>query len=55
MHSTIRAAFCCLTVLSAFHQPAITSAQTNPFMKGQVADRIRKVGIHPSLRESHSR
>jgi hypothetical protein len=30
-------------MLSAFHQSTITSAQTNPFTKGQVADRIRKV------------
>jgi len=43
MHWTIRSAFCCLAVLSAFHQPTITSSQTNPFTKGQVADRIRKV------------
>lgn len=43
MHWTIRASFCCLAMLSAFHRPTITSAQTNPFTKGQVADRIRKV------------
>jgi len=43
MHRIIRAAFCCLAMLFAFHQPTITSAQTNPFTKGQVADRIRKV------------
>ena len=43
MHWTIRAAFCCLAILSPFHQSTITSAQTNPFTKGQVADRIRKV------------
>lgn len=43
MHWTIRAAFCCLAMLSAFYQSTITSAQTNPFTKGQVADRIRKV------------
>jgi hypothetical protein len=43
MHWTIRAAFCCLAILSAFHRSTITSAQTNPFAKGQVADRIRKV------------
>src|SRR6516162_3531557 len=42
MHWTIRAAFCCLAMLSPFRQPAM-SAQTNPFTKGQVADRIRKV------------
>jgi hypothetical protein len=42
MHRTIRAALCSI-ILSACHQPAITSAQTNPFTKGQVADRIRKV------------
>jgi ABC-type transporter Mla subunit MlaD len=30
-------------MLSVFHRPTITSAQTNPFAKGQVADRIRKV------------
>ena len=43
MHWTIRAAFCCLAMLSVFHRSTITSAQTNPFAKGQVADRIRKV------------
>ena len=42
MHRAIRAAFCSI-ILSAFHPPAVTSAQTNPFTKGQVADRIRKV------------
>jgi len=43
VHWTIRAAFCCLAILFSFYQPAMTSAQTSPFTKGQVADRIRKV------------
>lgn len=43
MHWTIRAVFYCLAMLSAFEPSTITSAQTNPFTKGQVADRIRKV------------
>lgn len=43
MHWTIRAAFCSLAMFSTFHQPTIASAQANPFTKGQVADRIRKV------------
>ena len=30
-------------MFSTFHQPTIASTQTNPFTKGQVADRIRKV------------
>lgn len=43
MHWTPRAALCCTAVFFAFSICAITSAQTNPFTKGQVADRIRKV------------
>jgi hypothetical protein len=43
MHWTPRAALCCTAILSAFSICAITSAQTNPFTKAQVADRIRKV------------
>ena len=43
MHWTIRVGFCCLGIFFAFRPSAITSAQTNPFTKGQVADRIRKV------------
>ena len=43
MYWTIRSAFCCLVMLSACFQFSITCAQTNPFTKGQVADRIRKV------------
>lgn len=43
MHWTMRAAFYCLAMLSVFHPSTIMSAQTNPFTKGQVADRIRKV------------
>ena len=43
MHWTIRVGFCCLGFFSAFRQAMITPAQTNPFTKGQVADRIRKV------------
>jgi len=43
MHRKPRAALCCAAILSAFSICAIASAQTNPFTKGQVADRIRKV------------
>jgi hypothetical protein len=43
MHWTMRAAFSCFAILFALHQPKVTSAQTNPFSKAQVADRIRKV------------
>jgi hypothetical protein len=42
MRWTIRTAFC-LLMLCAFQQSTIAFAQTNPFTKGQVADRIRKV------------
>ena len=40
---TPRAVLCCAAILSAFSICETTSAQTNPFTKGQVADRIRKV------------
>ena len=43
MYWAPRAALCCTAILSVFSICAITSAQTNPFTKGQVADRIRKV------------
>src|SRR6516162_8719505 len=43
MHWTSRAVLCCTAILTAFSLSTITSAQTNPFTKGQVADRIRKV------------
>src|SRR5215467_15727201 len=43
MHWKPRAALCSTAILLAFSICAITSAQTNPFTKGQVADRIRKV------------
>jgi hypothetical protein len=43
MHWTIRVGFCCLGIFFGFRPSAITPAQTNPFTKGQVADRIRKV------------
>lgn len=43
MYWAPRTALCCTTILFAFSLPTITSAQTNPFTKGQVADRIRKV------------
>src|SRR5262249_15633018 len=43
MHRSIRAAFCCTAILFAVNLSRMTSAQTNPFSKAQVADRIRKV------------
>jgi hypothetical protein len=43
MHWSIRATFYCFAMLSTFHQSTVTPAQTNPFTKGQVAERIRKV------------
>src|SRR6516225_7944652 len=43
MHWKPRAALCSTAILLGFSICAITSAQTNPFTKGQVADRIRKV------------
>jgi len=43
MHRSMRAIICCVVTLSAFYPSAKTPAQTNPFTKGQVADRIRKV------------
>ena len=43
MHYPLRTALCCAAILSAFGLRTITPAQTNPFTKAQVADRIRKV------------
>jgi hypothetical protein len=43
MHYTLRVALRCAAILFALGLPTITPAQTNPFTKGQVADRIRKV------------
>jgi len=43
MHWTMRAALCCTAIFLACSLPTMTSAQTNPFTKAQVADRIRKV------------
>ena len=43
MHWTPRAELCCTAILLVFGICATTFAQTNPFTKGQVADRIRKV------------
>jgi hypothetical protein len=43
MHWTRQATLCCTAILTAFSLSTITPAQTNPFTKGQVADRIRKV------------
>jgi hypothetical protein len=43
MHWRRRIALCCGVILSAFSLHTITRAQTNPFTKAQVADRIRKV------------
>jgi hypothetical protein len=43
MHWTIRVGFCVLGIFLVSRQSTTTLAQTNPFTKGQVADRIRKV------------
>ena len=43
MHWTLQTTLCCTAILSAFSFSTTTCAQTNPFTKGQVADRIRKV------------
>jgi hypothetical protein len=43
MHWTRRAALYCAAIFSAASLSMMTCAQTNPFSKGQVADRIRKV------------
>src|SRR5215470_1116537 len=43
MHPKTRDVFHCTALFLALCLSAITSAQTNPFTKGQVADRIRKV------------
>ena len=39
----IRTLLCCTAICCAVTLPVMTSAQTNPFTKAQVADRIRKV------------
>ena len=36
-------AFCCITMLAVISLPTAAQAQTNPFTKAQVGDRIRKV------------
>jgi hypothetical protein len=36
-------AFCCITMLAVVSLPTAAQAQTNPFTKAQVGDRIRKV------------
>src|SRR6516225_4422037 len=43
MHWKPRAALCSTAILLGFSICTMTSSQTNPFTKGQVADRIRKV------------
>jgi ABC-type transporter Mla subunit MlaD len=43
MHWTMRTVLCCTLICSAPSLPTMTCAQTNPFTKAQVADRIRKV------------
>lgn len=43
MHLTMPGALCRTAICSILSLSAIMSAQTNPFTKGQVADRIRKV------------
>ena len=43
MHWTLRAALYCTAIFFAANPFMMTCAQTNPFTKGQVADRIRKV------------
>ena len=43
MRWILQITLCCTAILSAFSLSARTSAQTNPFSKAQVADRIRKV------------
>jgi hypothetical protein len=43
MNCTTRAVFCCTAILATVSLSTTTHAQTTPFAKGQVADRIRKV------------
>jgi len=43
MNSRTRALFCCTAIFAAFSLSMTTHAQTTPFAKGQVSDRIRKV------------
>jgi len=43
MHATMRSALNCVVFVFVFGLSASMFAQTNPFTKGQVADRIRKV------------
>ncbi len=43
MNCRQRAAFWCMTMFAAVGLSTVTQAQTNPFTKAQVGDRIRKV------------
>src|SRR5436309_15291407 len=43
MHCTIGTVFCCAAFLAAVSLSTTTHAQTTPFTKTQIADRIRKV------------
>ena len=43
MNCRARTLFCCTAIFAAFCLSTTTHAQTTPFAKGQVADRIRKV------------
>ena len=43
MNCRARTLFCCMAIFAAFCLSTTTHAQTTPFAKGQVADRIRKV------------
>ena len=43
MNCRARTLFCCMAIFAAFCLSTTTHAQTIPFAKGQVADRIRKV------------
>ena len=43
MNCTARTLFRCMAIFAAFSLSTTTHAQTAPFAKGQVADRIRKV------------
>jgi hypothetical protein len=43
MNCRARTLFCCMATFAAFSLSTTTHAQSTPFAKGQVADRIRKV------------
>ena len=43
MNRRARTLFCCIAIFAAFSLSTPTHAQTTPFAKGQVVDRIRKV------------